>query len=141
MGYNYQKLVQKAFLNVVKDILRDIQENGLPDPHYFYITVSTHHPEIQLPSFLKEQYPDEMTIVLQHQFKNLIVTEEAFKVDLSFNGQYTPLYIPFTSFISFVDPSSQFALQFLPALYHKKENPLPHQEAQVIDLNALREKK
>lgn len=140
MGYNYQEIVQKAFLKVVQDILTDVSQNGLPDPHHFYITVSTKHPDIQMPTFLKEQYTDEMTIVLQHQFQNLTVQENYFEVDLSFSGQYTTLHIPFTSLVSFVDPSAQFALQFLPALYQKKEEKPVHEEAEVIDLNAVRKK-
>ena len=140
MGYNYQEIVQKAFLKVVHDILTDVSENGLPDPNHFYITFSTKHPDIQMPAYLKEQYTDEMTIVLQHQFQNLTVADDYFDVDLSFSGQFTTLHIPFAALVSFVDPSAQFALQFLPALYQKKEEKPAREEAEVIDLNAIRKK-
>ncbi len=140
MGYNYQEIVQKAFLKVVHDILTDVSENGLPDPNHFYITFSTKHPDVQMPAYLKEQYTDEMTIVLQHQFQNLTVADDYFDVDLSFSGQFTTLHIPFAALVSFVDPSAQFALQFLPALYQKKEEKPAREEAEVIDLNAIRKK-
>lgn len=140
MGYNYQEIVQKAFLKVVHDILTDVSENGLPDPNHFYITFSTKHPDVQMPAYLKEQYTDEMTIVLQHQFQNLTVADDYFDVDLSFSGQFTTLHIPFAALVSFVDPSAQFALQFLPTLYQKKEEKPAREEAEVIDLNAIRKK-
>ncbi len=140
MGYNYQEIVQNAFLKVVKDILSDVSNNGLPEPHHFFLTFSTKHPDVNIPTFLKEQYTDEMTIVLQHQFKNLIVADSYFEVDLSFSGHFYTLHVPFSSLISFVDPSAQFALQFLPALYKEKTDPPSHEEAEIIDLNAIRKK-
>ncbi len=138
MGFDYQEIVQKAFLNVVKDILCDVSQNGLPNPHHFYITFSTKHPGVKIPSFLKEKYPEEMTIVLQHQFQNLIVEQDYVEVDLSFSGQMTTLHIPFAALVSFVDPSVQFGLQFTPDLSQAVEE--PKAEAQVIDLAALRKK-
>lgn len=146
MDFDYQKMVQHAFLNVVKEILGEVAQNGLSEPHHFYITFQTDATNVILPTFLKEQYPTEMTIILQHQFQNLIVEDESFCVDLSFHGEFHNLHIPYMALISFVDPSSQFALQFSPSLYQKKADKTPdtekvQQEAEIIDFDSIRKKK
>lgn len=142
MTLNYQQIIQEALLGVVHSVLQDTVDNGLEDPHHFYITFRTTYPGVELPPFLKERYPDEMTIVLQYQFQNLTVDSEKFSVELSFNGQFWRLTIPFKALETFADPSEQFALQFMPSLIEENE---PAQEAkapaEVIDLASLRAKK
>jgi hypothetical protein len=108
----YDRLVEKALRAVVRDALRQVAEDGLPGDHHFYITFVTTHPGVTLAERLRERYPDEMTIVIQHQFSNLLVSDEGFGVTLSFSGIADHLEIPFSAVTAFADPSVQFGLQF-----------------------------
>ncbi|MBE6446897.1 MAG: hypothetical protein E7015_00180 [Alphaproteobacteria bacterium] len=112
--FRYDSLVQKALISVVKEVLSDVSENGLSGNHHFYIRFRTDHPRTIVPSFLKEQYPEEIMIVLQYQFWNLKVDDHFFSVELSFDGIREVLRIPFDALCAFVDPSVKFALQFTP---------------------------
>lgn len=109
---NYTKMVEKALLDVVRGALRHAAENGLPGEQHFYITFKTRYPGVSVPAHLAERYKDEMTIVLQHQFWNVVVTSDYFTVDLSFNHKRETLKIPFEALTAFADPSVQFGLQF-----------------------------
>ncbi|MCR5225255.1 MAG: hypothetical protein K6C34_04180 [Alphaproteobacteria bacterium] len=113
--FRYDELVQKALISVVREVLEDVAKNGLSDNHHFYIRFRTDHPRTKIPSYLKKQYPEEIMIVLQHQFWNLKTYADRFSVDLSFNGCQETLTIPFSSLTAFVDPSVKFALQFTPS--------------------------
>ncbi len=108
----YDELVQKALKSVVAQVLTDAGQFGLPGDHHFYIAFKTKAPGVNIPDRLREKYPDEMTIVLQHRFWNLRVHEDFFEVELSFNQRRERLVIPFAALIGFVDPSVRFALQF-----------------------------
>lgn len=142
MRFDYQEIVQKSFLNAVQEILSDVAKNGLLEPHHFYITFQTKGKGVSLPAFLAEQYPEEMTIIIQHQFKNLTVDEEIFSVELSFHGQFYSLVVPFSNLTAFVDPSVQFALQFSPTSKSLiNDIKPPTQNAEIIDLNTRRKKK
>ena len=109
---HYDRLVQSAMKGVVRQILRRIQAQGLPGDHHVYIVFRTTHPGVVIPGFLKERYPEEMTIVLQHQFWGLDVFDDRFRVGLSFNKSPQELTVPFASVKGFFDPSVQFGLQF-----------------------------
>ena len=139
----YQNLVQDALLGVVRTILKKAQENGLQGEQHFFITFKTDATGVKIPAFLKERYPEEMTIVLQHQFDDLTVEDDYFSVLLSFNGRPERLKISFKSLLAFADPSEQFMLQFTPALMEEKKQTKkePHAPAEVIDLASLRKKK
>ena len=108
----YDILVQDALRGMVRDLLADIARKGLPGDHHFFITFDTNAEGVRLSERLHERYPEEMTIVLQHQFWDLKVTDEAFEVGLSFGGVPERLYVPFAAINGFADPSVQFALQF-----------------------------
>lgn len=108
----YDRMVETALRGVVRASLETVISHGLPGEHHFYITFRTTHPGVQIPSTLREQYPEEMTIVLQYQYYDLIVTETDFSVTLSFNNRKEPLKIPYVAISTFVDPSVNFALQF-----------------------------
>ncbi|RMF13230.1 MAG: hypothetical protein D6757_08360 [Alphaproteobacteria bacterium] len=110
----YDELVQDALRGVIRRLLEDVAKRGLPGAHHFYIAFQTRHPGVEMPDELRQRYPDEMTIVLQHRFWDLKVHEDRFEVGLSFNRQPAHLVIPLAAIIGFVDPSSQFALQFQP---------------------------
>ena len=108
----YDLLTQQALRGVVRSVLTDAAKKGLPGDHHFFITFDTHGDGVRVSDRLREQYPDEMTIILQHQFWDLKVSEEAFEVGLSFGGITERLSIPFEAINGFFDPSVQFGLQF-----------------------------
>jgi hypothetical protein len=108
----YDILAQDALRGVVRKVLSEVSRTGLPGEHHFFITFSTHAPGVRVSSRLLTQYPEDMTIVLQHQYWELTVTEHAFEVGLSFNGVPERLLVPFSALKGFFDPSVQFGLQF-----------------------------
>jgi hypothetical protein len=108
----YDLLTQQALRGVVRAVLVDAAKRGLPGDHHFYISFDTNAEGLRLSSRMRAQYPQEMTIVLQHQFWDLIVTEDAFEVGLSFGGVPERLVVPFEAVKSFVDPSVEFGLRF-----------------------------
>lgn len=108
----YDLMVQDALKGVVRRILSDAARDGLPGDHHFYVTFRTGAPGVRLSQRLREKHPDEMTIVLQHQFWDLSVSEHAFEVGLSFSGVPERLLVPFDSVTTFYDPSVQFGLKF-----------------------------
>jgi hypothetical protein len=108
----YDLLVQEALKGVVRKILGDAIRDGLPGEHHFYISFRTDYPGVRVSQRLRDKYPQEMTIVLQHQFWDLGVTEHAFEVGLSFSGIPERLLVPFDALTGFFDPSVQFGLRF-----------------------------
>src|SRR5690349_8689307 len=110
--FQYEKMVEGALRGVVRDALRRAAREGLRSAHHFYIGFGTRMPGVTIPDHLRERYPDEMTIVLQHQFWDLEITEVGFSVTLSFQKQLERLVIPFAAIRSFADPSVNFALEF-----------------------------
>ena len=108
----YDLLAQEALRGMIRTLLTETAKKGLPGEHHFFVSFDTRAPGVRLSTRLREQYPEEMTIVLQHQFWDLKVTEERFEVGLSFNGVPEKLSVPFAALKGFVDPSVQFALQF-----------------------------
>jgi uncharacterized protein len=108
----YDVLAQEAMRGVLRRVMTDAARQGLPGDHHFYITFLTQAAGVKLSPRLMEQYPQEMTIILQHQFWDLTVTEERFEVGLSFGGVPERLVVPFNAIKSFLDPSVQFGLQF-----------------------------
>ena len=109
----YDSLVQEALRGMVRDVLADAAKNkGMPGEHHFFITFDTTAEGVRLSPRLLAQYPEEMTVVLQHQFWDLKVTDDAFEVGLSFGGVAERLVVPFEAIKAFADPSVQFTLQF-----------------------------
>lgn len=108
----YDCMVEEALRTVVGRALNHAAEHGLPGEHHFYITFRTTFPGVDLPEALKERYPNEMTIVLQHQFWDLEVRDESFSVTLSFADVLHALTVPFEAVAAFADPSVRFGLQF-----------------------------
>lgn len=108
----YDLLAQDALRGVVRLALQRVKRDGLPGEHHFFIAFNTNHPDVSLSERLHEKYENEMTIVLQHQFWNLHITEQHFEVELSFDNIPEKLSIPFAAIKGFFDPSVQFGLQF-----------------------------
>lgn len=117
---DYQKLLQEslrdALRGAVRQVLARVAEEGLPGEHFFYIGFRTDHPGVEIPRFLREQYPEEMTIVLQHHFWDLEVEAASFSVTLAFGGSRQRLTLPFQALTAFADPSAEFGLRFDGAL-------------------------
>jgi hypothetical protein len=107
-------MVENALRGVVRQAVNEVQLKGLPGDHHFYITFMTDYPGVQIPDYLRERYPGEMTIVLQYQFTDLGVDDNKVMVTLSFNNIPEKLIIPLPAITIFADPSVNFALQFQP---------------------------
>ena len=111
----YDVLARDALRGVLRRVLSDAAEHGLPGEHHFFITFLSKADGVKLSPRLLAQYPEEMTIILQHQFWDLVVSEDRFEVGLSFGGVPERLVVPFSAIKSFFDPSVQFGLQFEPS--------------------------
>jgi len=131
----YQGLLDAALRGVVRDALRRIEKQGLIGSHHFYLTFKTKFPGVELPNFLLEQYPDEMTIILQHQFWGLKVREDQFEVALTFKKLPATLVIPFQALTKFFDPGVPFGLEFKSAEVEAKPAPAAqNSEAQPVKI-------
>ncbi|MEL6608938.1 MAG: ClpXP protease specificity-enhancing factor SspB [Pseudomonadota bacterium] len=108
----YGALMHRAMRGLIQDVLREVAQNGLPGAHHFFITFDTLHPDVEIADWLSDRYPGEMTVVMQHWFDNLDITDEGFSVTLNFGDSPEPLYIPFDAIKTFVDPSVEFGLRF-----------------------------
>lgn len=111
---DYQRLVEDALRDVVRRVLADVAEQGLPGDHHFYIGFRTGHPGVVMPRSLRDLYPEEMSLILQHQYWNLAVNDDGFAVELTFSGSRQRLEIPFAALTMFADPSAELALRFMP---------------------------
>lgn len=111
-GLNYGILMERALRGVMAEALAIVESHGLPGDHHFYITFSCGHGAVRMPDWLRQSYPDQITIVLQHEFHGLEVTPEGFRVGLSFSNRVAELYVPFDAVLTFVDPSVEFGLKF-----------------------------
>ncbi|MBN8186334.1 hypothetical protein JF540_06505 [Salipiger thiooxidans] len=152
-GIDYGNLMHRAMRGLIHDVLTDVMNRGLPGEHHFFITFDTQHPDVELADWLSDRYPGEMTVVLQHRFDDLEVTEEGFAVTLSFGEAPERLYIPYDAIKTFVDPSVEFGLRFET---HEEEDDdeddptppdggpdcpgdrEPQQDAEVVRLDAFR---
>ncbi len=112
---DYETLVQESLRNVIKETLTTVAKDGLPGKHHFYISFKTDYPGVDIPDYLLEEYPEDITIVLQYEYWDLEVQSDSFSVTLCFNDVHERLNVPFGAVVSFVDPSVKFGLQFAPA--------------------------
>lgn len=130
----YDLLTQQALRSVVRGVLTDAAKKGLPGDHHFYISFDTRADGVHMSDRLRSQYPDEMTIILQHQFWDLKVDEEEFEVGLSFGGVPERLTVPFEAINGFFDPSVQFGLQFEEVI-EGEERPAPANAQEPLAAN------
>jgi len=149
----YDRMVEAALRGVVREVMARTAASGLPGAHHFYITLRTTHPGVVLPDHLRTQYPNEMTVVLEHQYWDLDVKEDRFAVTLSFKNKPERITIPFDSITAFADPAVKFGLQFQaapedepaataepPAAEDEAAAEKPARDAQVVTLDAFRKK-
>lgn len=111
-GIDYGGMMHRAMQGLIANILRDVAENGLPGEHHFFITFDTRVEGVEMADWLRDRYPEEMTVVIQHWFDNLTVDEDGFTITLNFGNSPEPLRIPFDALRTFVDPSVEFGLRF-----------------------------
>jgi hypothetical protein len=143
MAYlEYEKLCEKGLLSTVRLILEEVKKEGLKEPHHFYITFATTHPGVIMPPYLKEEYPEEITIVLQYQFWDLKVYDHLFSVSLSFNDQDETITVPYSSIINFSDPSENFSLEFTPETSNNAPSSISEksEKEKIISLDRFRKK-
>jgi len=137
-GLRYDVMVERALRGVLHDALSQVAETGLPGEHSLFITYRTDHPGTEIPHHLRERYPSEMTIVLEHQFWGLEVEDDVFAVTLSFSNEPERLKIPFDAVIAFADPSVRFRLQFDGGLDEVEAAEKPAAEVTDLPLDAPR---
>jgi hypothetical protein len=113
-GFNYEEMVQEGLRSVVREALSMAALEGLPGANHFYIAFKTDYPGVQLPEYLQLRHPEEMTIVVQHQYWGLEVDDNGFYITLSFSESQERIYVPFHALVSFMDPYAKFGLQFTP---------------------------
>ncbi len=109
---DYGNLMHQAMRSLIQNVLLDVAAKGLPGAHHFFITFDTMHPDVEIADWLSDRYPGEMTVVIQHWFDNLDVTDDGFTITLNFGDNPETLYIPYDAIKTFVDPSVEFGLRF-----------------------------
>lgn len=149
---DYGNLMHTAMRGLIKTVLTGVSETGLPGAHHFFITFDTRYEGVELADWLRQRYPDEMTIVMQHWFENLEVGNDGFSITLNFGDAPEPLYIPYLAIKTFVDPSVEFGLRFESPEDDEDEDHLvteapmetdaeeeePHHDADVVSLDSFR---
>ncbi len=146
---DYGNLMHRALRSLIQEVLQDVADHGLPGAHHFFITFDTQHPDAKLADWLRDRYPQEMTVVMQHWFDNLVVDDEGFAITLNFGDMPEPLYIPFDAVRTFVDPSVEFGLRFETQdsdddeddeedEAEVEEDDAPKQDAEVVRLDSWR---
>lgn len=152
----YGNLMHDAMRGLIQKVMTEILNRGeLPGDHHFFITFDTNHPDVDIAPWLMDQYPGEMTVVMQHWYADLTVTDDGFSVTLNFGDNPEPLYIPYQAIKTFVDPSVEFGLRFetqdddyddedeiedIPEIEPaaRDENPPQEKQGEVVSLDAFR---
>ena len=152
---NYGQLMHKAMRGLIQTVLTDVAENGLPGDHHFFITFRTDYDGVDIADWLRSRYPEEMTVVIQHWFENLIVDDDGISISLNFGDLPEPLRIPFDAIQTFVDPSVEFGLRFesheddedeaededgseAPMAEDLEEEDAPKNDAEIVSLDSFR---
>lgn len=152
---DYGNLMHDAMRGLIQKVLVGIAKDGLPGQHHFFITFDTMHPDVEIADWLSDRYPEEMTVVIQHWFENLVVSDEGFAITLNFGDNPEPMFIPYDAIKTFVDPSVEFGLRFETQDSDEDDDEIveddddadnefadaddvPHQDAEVVSLDSFR---
>ncbi|WP_454269541.1 SspB family protein [Roseovarius sp. MBR-51] len=145
---DYGNLMHRAMRGLIQEVLSKVQSEGLPGAHHFFITFDTKHPDAKLANWLKQRYPSEMTVVMQHWYDDLKVTNDGFAVTLNFGDAPERLYVPYDAIQTFVDPSVEFGLRFETQEVDEEDDDLDDTEppdddpspnkAEVVSLDSFR---
>lgn len=144
---DYGSMMHRAMRGLIKEVLEQVADSGLPGEHHFFITFDTGHPDVQLAQWLHDRYPEDMTVVVQHWFDDLRVLSEGFHITLNFGDAPEPMYIPYDAIITFVDPSVEFGLRFETHDIDDDDEDTPdqtdtpsekHGDAEVVSLDQFR---
>jgi len=149
---DYGNLMHRAMRGLIQEVLAKIAKTGLPGNHHFFVTFDTMHPDVEIADWLSDRYPGEMTVVIQHWFANLEVTDEGFTITLNFGDNPETLYIPYDAIKTFVDPSVEFGLRFetqddqsaeiaeapMQEMVEPDDTPPTRKEAEVVSLDKFR---
>jgi len=130
---DYGTLMHRAMRGLIQEVLTDVAEKGLPGTHHFFITFDTTHPGAELADWLRDRYPSEMTVVMQHWFDALEVGDDGFGVTLNFGEAPERLYVPYESIRTFVDPSVEFGLRFETQESDDEDEGAPHEQIEEGD--------
>ena len=138
---DYDLFLQNSKRYMIREILKQVADEGLSSENHFLISFRTNREDVLIPDFVRAKYPEEITIILQHQFENLIVNDTFFEVDLAFGGVHSTLRIPYTAITQFGDPSQNFGFLLTPQNPPKKQkNKDINESPVVIDLEKYRKK-
>ncbi|MGM0662490.1 MAG: SspB family protein [Pseudomonadota bacterium] len=145
---DYGNLMHRAMRGLIQEVLCDVRDNGLPGAHHFFITFDTTHPEAELADWLRDRYPSEMTVVMQHWYDALEVTDDGFSVTLNFGDAPERLSVPYDAIKTFVDPSVEFGLRFETQEVDEggdsadgtanAQKDMPEGEADIVSLDSFR---
>lgn len=141
---DYGNLMHRAMRGLIQTVLKDVATGGLPGAHHFFITFDTTTEGVEMAPWLRSRYPAEMTLVIQHWFEDLTVTDAGFSITLNFGDQPEPLVVPFDAVRTFVDPSVEFGLRFETHGDDEDDDdpeddpPPPQKEAQIVRLDKFR---
>ena len=135
--FPYYQWVNQALISVLKNALKQMLKIGPVNNHHLYITIDTTDKDVKIPNFLRLKYPEEITLVLQHQFENLVIEEAEFQVSLSFEGKRSNLIIPFKAVLSFADPSINFGLQLKDKTLNDQISTLDEVESDPVNLDEI----
>ena len=141
--------MHRAMRGLIQEVLSGVERDGLPGAHHFFITFDTTHPDARLVGWLRERYPSEMTVVMQHWYEGLDVTDDGFSVTLNFGDAPERLYVPYDAIKTFVDPSVEFGLRFETQESDEEDDDYPtdptdsksaadKSEADVVSLDSFR---
>src|SRR6056297_2086338 len=130
---DYGTLMHRAMRGLIQEVLTDVAANGLPGAHHFFITFDTTHPDAELADWLRERYPSEMTVFMQHWFEALEVGDAGFGVTLNFGEAPERLYVPYEAIRTFVDPSVEFGLRFETQESDDEDEAARHEEVEEVD--------
>lgn len=153
-GFDYAKLMQRALRGLLREVLAETAERGLPGDHHFFISFDVTHPGVDIPDWLRAEHPRELAIVLQYEFDDLAVVGDRFSVRLSFKDRPATLVVPFQAVTTFADPSENFGLRFdqaegdgapkadepSPAPEPGEPEPRPKGDAEVVSLDSFRKR-